>query len=271
MRETRDQILVFALTLMVSFAPVFVYAQSVDTGITGYEGASTTSNNASANDAINLDELIDNNKYSTEHLSSDNGRVNETTTTTNEELSGDDKLACEAILCLSSATKPGECSPSLDRYFSITDDKWSDTVKKRKNFLNRCPASNEDANMISLTNTLAEGSGLCSIERLNNRGVFKNIVSKIDYNYNQCRQAPSSKIIAPSGKYLTKSYEWISYEGSKNSKNKSYCQQTIEYWAVTEYAPGECTQLWNHIYTDYSQRPSVVKGSDAWETHWAEK
>ena len=29
----------------------------------------------------------------------------------NQELSGDTKLACEAILCLSSGTRPGECGP----------------------------------------------------------------------------------------------------------------------------------------------------------------
>lgn len=29
------------------------------------------------------------------------------------ELTGDTKLACEAILCLSSGTRPGECGPAL--------------------------------------------------------------------------------------------------------------------------------------------------------------
>ena len=29
------------------------------------------------------------------------------------ELTGDPKLACEAILCLSSGTRPGECGPSI--------------------------------------------------------------------------------------------------------------------------------------------------------------
>jgi hypothetical protein len=34
-------------------------------------------------------------------------------------LSGDQRLACEAILCLSSPAQPSECDPSLDRYFGI--------------------------------------------------------------------------------------------------------------------------------------------------------
>ena len=60
----------------------------------------------------------------------------------NQELSGDTKLACEAILCLSSGTRPGECGPSLSRYFGISHKKWKDTVKSRRNFLNQCPAGN---------------------------------------------------------------------------------------------------------------------------------
>ncbi|WP_368044266.1 TrbM/KikA/MpfK family conjugal transfer protein [uncultured Bilophila sp.] len=39
------------------------------------------------------------------------------------ELSGDTKLACEAILCLSSGTRPGECGPALSRYFGISKKK----------------------------------------------------------------------------------------------------------------------------------------------------
>ena len=34
-----------------------------------------------------------------------------------EELTGDSKLACEAILCLSTSTRPTECNESLRRYF----------------------------------------------------------------------------------------------------------------------------------------------------------
>ncbi len=58
-----------------------------------------------------------------------------------QQLTGDPKLACEAILCLSSGTRPGECGPSLSRYFGISYKSWSDTVKGRRNFLNQCPTS----------------------------------------------------------------------------------------------------------------------------------
>lgn len=59
-----------------------------------------------------------------------------------DELTGDIRLACEALLCLSSSERPNECAPSLSRYFSISAKKWKDTVKKRRNFLNLCPTSN---------------------------------------------------------------------------------------------------------------------------------
>jgi len=54
-------------------------------------------------------------------------------------LEGDTRLACEAILCLASGTQPSECSPSIQRYFSIRHKKFSDTLKARNGFLNLCP------------------------------------------------------------------------------------------------------------------------------------
>ena len=38
-----------------------------------------------------------------------------------QEITGDAKLACEALLCLSSPTRPSECAPALKKYFSITN------------------------------------------------------------------------------------------------------------------------------------------------------
>ncbi|MBK3498187.1 conjugal transfer protein TrbM [Campylobacter fetus subsp. venerealis] len=61
-------------------------------------------------------------------------------------LTGDTRLACEAILCLSSGTRPSECQPSLNRYFGINHKKWKDTVSARRNFLRLCPVDNADKN-----------------------------------------------------------------------------------------------------------------------------
>ncbi len=82
-------------------------------------------------------------------------------------LTGDVRLACEAILCLSSGTRPSECTPSLKRYFSITHRKLSRTITARRNFLNLCPASRQDDNMHSLVNAMANGAGRCDAENLN--------------------------------------------------------------------------------------------------------
>lgn len=62
----------------------------------------------------------------------------------NDMLTGDARLACEAILCLSSGTRPSECSPSINKYFSIKHRKWSDTVNARRNFLKLCPVDGAD-------------------------------------------------------------------------------------------------------------------------------
>lgn len=59
-------------------------------------------------------------------------------------LTGDARLACEAILCLSSGERPSECAPSLERYFSIKFKKPHKTIRARKNFLNLCPFSKGD-------------------------------------------------------------------------------------------------------------------------------
>lgn len=81
-------------------------------------------------------------------------------------LTGDVRLACEAILCLSSGDRPSECKPSLDRYFSIKHKKLGDTIRARRDFLNMCPSSNEPG-MRELNNALANGAGRCDAKELN--------------------------------------------------------------------------------------------------------
>ena len=81
-------------------------------------------------------------------------------------LGGDQGLACEAILCLSSGTRPNECQRSLNRYFSINEKKISDTIRARKNFLQLCPSSN-DKGMPDLVNAIANGAGRCDARELN--------------------------------------------------------------------------------------------------------
>lgn len=82
-------------------------------------------------------------------------------------LTGDTRLACEAILCLASAARPDECKPSLARYFSISFRRLSDTLRGRIDFLNLCPAARQDSNMQKLINAIATGAGRCDASSLN--------------------------------------------------------------------------------------------------------
>lgn len=84
-----------------------------------------------------------------------------------EELSGDTRLACEAILCLATGTRPAECTPSLQRYFSISYRKLADTLYARLNFLNMCPVSSQTPEMQSLISAMANGAGRCDAQALN--------------------------------------------------------------------------------------------------------
>lgn len=104
--------------------------------------------------------------------------------TQEELLTGDTKLACEAILCLSSGDRPSECSPSLQRYFSISrHKKLTDTIQARKDFLQICPSSNEQG-MPSLINAISQGAGRCDAAELNR--VNRKTITVPNPAYQQC-------------------------------------------------------------------------------------
>ncbi|WP_051532297.1 TrbM/KikA/MpfK family conjugal transfer protein [Brackiella oedipodis] len=93
------------------------------------------------------------------------------------ELNGTQKLACEAVLCLSSSVRPGECAPALSHYFGISFKRWSETVKARRKFLGQCPWQSgseqlpdfiqTQIQMNSLMDVIAQGAGRCTPEFLN--------------------------------------------------------------------------------------------------------
>lgn len=90
---------------------------------------------------------------------------------TADVLTGDTKLSCEAILCLSSSKRPSECNPSIKRYFSISHKHWSDTVKARGNFLKLCPVGSDaekDKEFTNLRDNIIKNlnSG-CDLDQLN--------------------------------------------------------------------------------------------------------
>lgn len=116
--------------------------------------------------------------------------------TQGDVLTGDTKLACEALLCLATSTRPSECKPSLKRYFSIKARKPHDTFKARLNFLRLCPKDSGDINkedlarigidqkdqeenMESLTNAIARLPHACEAETLN-RQIEKQCMARSD-------------------------------------------------------------------------------------------
>ncbi len=84
-----------------------------------------------------------------------------------ELLTGDTRLACEAILCLATGQQPSECTPSLRRYFSISYKKLSDTIRGRINFLKLCPVAEQSPEMAALVNAMGNGAGRCDADSLN--------------------------------------------------------------------------------------------------------
>lgn len=93
-----------------------------------------------------------------------------------ELLTGETRLACEAILCLSSSVRPNECNPALKHYFGIKRYSkgvldWGKTISARKSFLGLCPASSsvDTGNMPALINDIAQGAGRCDADYLNKR------------------------------------------------------------------------------------------------------
>lgn len=82
-------------------------------------------------------------------------------------LTGDTRLACEALLCLSGSKRPDECGPALSRYFGIKKKKLSDTLDARLDFLKLCPASEDHPAMKSLVRAISKGAGRCDAQSLN--------------------------------------------------------------------------------------------------------
>lgn len=85
------------------------------------------------------------------------------------ELTGDTKLACEAILCLATGAQPPECRPSIEKFFSIQYKYIWDTLTGRTNFLDLCPTASSSDDMKALSKALANGSGRCDAASFNSQ------------------------------------------------------------------------------------------------------
>jgi len=114
----------------------------------------------------------------------------QTLNTSEDLLTGDSRLACEAILCLSTSQRPNECSPALKRYFSIKKYKkrildWKATVNARRDFLAICPTGNEPG-MPERLDAIARGAGKCDPDYLNS------VFAGTAYQWRHRRRYPSA-------------------------------------------------------------------------------
>lgn len=153
-------------------------------------------------------------------------------------LTGDTKLSCEAILCLSSSTRPSECSPSLSKYFSINLKHWSDTVRERGNFLKLCPVGSDaerDREFTNLRdNILANLENGCDLDKLNvvstkYEEVYSNengVNTTIFYNQispsltKSCKALSSSSYTDIRPVYTCDPNKWYSQEDWRNGYEK---------------------------------------------------
>ncbi len=145
-------------------------------------------------------------------------------------LTGDTRTACEVILCLSSAQGRGisECRAPLRKYFSIKAKKWHNTLKKRRAFLDLCPAANENAKMSALTTAIQNQEYACDASTLNSRTEVKR---KRIYRSND-----------DGGSYTVYSYR------------------------TQAYIPDSCKALYDHEFTEYKQiqKPKYACDTKKW-------
>jgi hypothetical protein len=135
---------------------------------------------------------------------------------TNDYLTGDTKLACEALLCLSAAAtgRPSECIPSVTKFFSLDFTNPADTIKARTDFLNMCPSSNE-AGMQDLINSLVKG---CFASDLNKLVDIKRVPDNSEKGYHEVKVIrnvmPDYCVADPKAVFVGKqgvAYPWPDY------------------------------------------------------------
>ena len=152
------------------------------------------------------------------------------TASAQEILTGDTRLACEAILCLATGTQPSECTPSLRRYFSISYRKLSDTIRGRVNFLNLCPVANQTPQMSALVNAQANGAGRCDAASLN--AVLRSWTGSDDgmvYVSNQMPSYCTAEELAASPASHTGRYVGIPERGGYWVEARDYDRALAEY------------------------------------------
>lgn len=165
-------------------------------------------------------------------------------------LTGGVKLACEALLCLSSNVRPAECAPSIAHYFGIVKPSWALTVKARFDFLNLCPVSQQTPEMSNLVSALSNGAGKCTADELNKELAKTITMSK----YINCgRFGFNSSCFGHSQCYVsTKSCQGLGFTPNQMTGKMENCS-SIDVTIIDNQKPSYCSSLENHQYTDFQQ------------------
>jgi len=98
-----------------------------------------------------------------------------------DPLTGDETLACQILLCMSSPTQPSECAPIMAKYFKklIPKHPFDNPERRMRKFLKLCPTGDSGATASYLSN--------CSllIDDLNTPNQYGNIATDVP---DQCKQ-----------------------------------------------------------------------------------
>lgn len=159
---------------------------------------------------------------------------------TGNALTGDTKLACEAVLCLASPTKPSECMASIRKYFGFSARKWKDVVTKRRNFLNLCPVSNRSDDY------LFESIGINPEEQRREINDFKNLLYELPHD---C-QADSLNGVIESREETYKDYSnyldrVLAKENLTKSERDRRKRRALSSWGTSG------GHMWDSDYNDY--------------------
>lgn len=198
----------------------------------------------------------------------------------NEILTGDTKLSCEAILCLSSNTRPKECNPSLNRYFSISHKKWSDTLKARGNFLKLCPIGDEgekDREFTNLRDNIIKNlKNGCDLDKLNVAIKSRKNLNNDEYSFNyqifyqisptlnqSCKALASSVYTNINPIYTCDPKKWYLEEDWKNGYEK-VAEKSISYPEYKKLTSTEQSEYARVSFKEYVKYKNIPINKNCW-------
>ncbi len=144
----------------------------------------------------------------------------------NEVFEGNQRLACEALLCLTVGWGESECRPAIRKFFSIWSWKPSKLFSKRMNFLGLCPSGMSSPKQELIVNY----SGRCQGDR------FSNYVSA--YRSYTTVETENGGSVTASCHWYDKSGLWM------HSQGQTACVSSLSYADRLSRANQDCMEFW---------------------------